>query len=145
MGEFCGTAASAAGMSMNWMAWRWRSICKILDPAGSSDVLGLRASRGYAGIGAVAQQVATAPHLEETLLTGLERRRRWPSKGAVKIWITNPTVAVVLHHDGGDLVIHAWGSNEKHFNVAMMWVDEGPTLYAITEEEWQALRSRNQK
>lgn len=80
--------------------------------------------------------------LDEQLLTGLGERRKWSSSG-VKIHLKKPTVETVLTATGGKaVVVHAWGPNENDFNVAMMRLDSGPVLYAITEEEWREIQGR---
>ena len=86
---------------------------------------------------------ATAPaSLDERLLGTLNSRRQWPSN-AVKVWLKNPTVALVLKPpDGRPVRLHAWAHNENDYNTAMMRLDEGGVLYAITNPEFEELRAR---
>lgn len=83
-----------------------------------------------------------SPSLAERLLSSLDERETWPSNG-VKIWLKNPTVSVTLSLPDDDPVeVHAWAHNENDFNIAMMRLDRGDTLYAITDDEFQALKKR---
>lgn len=88
-------------------------------------------------------QPATAPaSLADRLLGTLSSRRQWPSD-AVKIWLKNPTVALdVKVTDGKRIRLHAWGDNENDYNTAMMRLNEGDVLYAITKAEFEELRTR---
>src|SRR4051812_19179747 len=88
-------------------------------------------------------QPATAPaSLDGRLLGSLDSRRQWPSN-AVKIWLKNPTVALdVQATDGEPIRLHAWGDNENDYNTAMMRLNEGDVLYAITKAEFEELRTR---
>ena len=80
--------------------------------------------------------------LDTRLWTDLATRRQWPV-GGVKIWLKNPTVATEIRSvDGKNVRVHAWAENENDFNVAMMRLDEGPTLYAITRAEFEEVRDR---
>lgn len=75
------------------------------------------------------------------LLNTLDNREEWPSSG-VKIWLKNPTVSVSLsRNDGPNTLIHAWSSDENDYGVAMIRVNEGDMLYAITDDEFLALAS----
>ncbi|MEX2212740.1 MAG: hypothetical protein WD768_01345 [Phycisphaeraceae bacterium] len=86
--------------------------------------------------------VRPSSSLAERILTHLDDRETWPSNG-VKIWLTNPTASVVLSLPDDDPVeVHAWAKNENDFHVAMMRLDRGDTLYAITDDEFLALQDR---
>jgi hypothetical protein len=89
---------------------------------------------------APSSQPANVP-LAERLLDDVGRRRHWASN-AVKIWLSNPTVRITLAPAGRKPVqVHAWGSNENDFRTAMMRMDQGDVLYAITDAEFDELRS----
>jgi hypothetical protein len=90
-----------------------------------------------------AGQPATAPaSLDDRLLGTLGSRRQWPSN-AVKVWLKKPTVALdVKATDGRPIRLHAWGDNANDYNTAMMRLNEGAVLYAITEAEFEELRTR---
>jgi hypothetical protein len=90
-----------------------------------------------------ARQPATAPaSLDDRLLGTLDRRRQWSSNG-VKIWLKHPTVALdVKATDGKPVRLHVWGDNENDYNTAMMRLNEGAVLYAITKAELEELRTR---
>lgn len=91
----------------------------------------------------LAPETRTIPTLEQRLFNDIDQRRTWPVSG-VKIWLANPTVSARLSMpDNTPVLVHAWGSNENDFNVAMMRLDEGETLYAITEKEFWKLYSLN--
>lgn len=80
--------------------------------------------------------------LEERLLENLAARRTWKTNG-VKIWLANPTVSVVLTtKDRKRVEVHAWPENQNDFNIAMMRIDRGDVLYAITAQEYQQLVAR---
>ena len=80
--------------------------------------------------------------LEERLLEELAARRTWKT-GHVKIWLQNPTVSVVLTtRDGQQVEVHAWPENQNDYNVAMMRIDRGDVLYAMTAQEYQELAAR---
>lgn len=83
-----------------------------------------------------------SPSLAQRLLIGLDDRETWPSDG-VKVWLKNPTVSATLSLPGGDPVeVHAWAGNENDFNAAMMRLNQGDTLYAITDDEFLMLKER---
>jgi hypothetical protein len=75
-------------------------------------------------------------------LRPLGSRRQWPSN-AVRIWLENPTVAIdITSSDHKPVRVHAWGHNENDYNTAMMRLDEGDVLYAISNAEFEELRTR---
>jgi hypothetical protein len=88
-------------------------------------------------------QPATVPVLlDDRLLGNLDRRRQWPSN-AVKISLKSPTVALDVKTTDGKLVLlHAWGDHENDYNTALMRLNEGDVLYAITKAEFEELRTR---
>jgi len=86
--------------------------------------------------------VQSSPSLAQRMLINLGDRATWPSN-SVKIWLENPTVSVALSLPENDPVdVYAWAKNENDFNVAMMQIDRGSTLYAITDDEFLALKVR---
>jgi hypothetical protein len=93
-----------------------------------------------------AGQPATIPaSLDERLLATLNSRRQWPSN-AVKIWLKNPAVEIDLTSSGRNSVrVHAWPRNANDFNTAMMRLVEGNVLYAITDTEFEELRTREKR
>jgi hypothetical protein len=91
---------------------------------------------------AVTRAVSAPVSLDERLLETLDDRRQWRSN-AVKIWLTNPTVATDLSSSKHKSVrVHAWPHNQNDFNTAMMRLNGGDILYAITDNEFEELRTR---
>jgi hypothetical protein len=88
-------------------------------------------------------QPATVPtSLDGRLLGSPDSRRQWPGT-AEKIWLKNPTVALdVKATDGKPVRLHARGENENDYNSAMTRLNEGAVLYAITQAEFEELRTR---
>lgn len=61
----------------------------------------------------------------------------------MKIWLKNPTVATELASAADRVVrVHAWPASQNDFATAMMRLDEGDVLYALTEGEFEELRAR---
>lgn len=88
------------------------------------------------------QTMTSLGDLDERLLTGLEARRQWKTTG-VKVQLARPTITVSLKDSQGtSVIVHPWPSRENDFNIAMMRLDSGPILYAITNDEWEELRLR---
>lgn len=86
---------------------------------------------------------ATAPgSLDNRLLRDLDSRRQWPTN-AVKVWLKNPTIALdIKPADGKPLRLHAWARNENDYHTAMMRLDGGDVLYALTDAEFEELCAR---
>lgn len=112
------------------------AILAILIAVGGCD------DRGATNPQPAAQFAAATASLDERLLQTLDSRRQWPSN-AVKIWLKNPTVALeVKATDGKTIRLHAWGCNENDYNIAMMRLNDGDVLYAITNAEFEEFRIR---
>ena len=88
-------------------------------------------------------RAATRPaSLDDRLLGTLDGRRQWPSN-AVKIWLKNPTVSLEMRSsDNRPVRVQAWAHNQNDYNTAMMRLNEGDVLYAITNAEFEELRTR---
>ncbi len=57
--------------------------------------------------------------------------------------LATPTISTFLNRpDGTRFHVQAWTSNENDYNVAMMRLDVGSTLYGITDDELHALRTQ---
>jgi len=85
---------------------------------------------------------AESQPLEEWLLGTLGSRRQW-SSNAVKISLNNPNLATTITSPNRKLVrVHAWDHNENDYNTAMVRLDEGDVLYAITNAEFEELHAR---
>lgn len=70
----------------------------------------------------------------------LGERQQW-RVGTVKVWLARPSITARVNSGGRSVVVHAWAANENDFNVPMMRLDEGDTLYAATDQELQTLKS----
>lgn len=78
--------------------------------------------------------------LYQRLVEEKAHRQSWPAQ-AVKIPLNNPDFTISLmssHHK--PVKIDAWNQNQNDFHVAMMRIDDGDALYAITEVEYEELR-----
>jgi hypothetical protein len=85
---------------------------------------------------------AASRALDERLLGNLATRRQW-SSNALKVWLKNPTVATtIISADRKSVRIRAWGHNENDYNTAIMRLDAGDVLYAITKDEFDELWAR---
>ncbi len=80
-----------------------------------------------------------------SIVATLAGRRTWPSRG-VKVSLRSPNVVVTCRPgEGPTIVLHAWDANENDFNVPMLRMDWGDSLYQLTPEEFGALSRINEK
>ena len=78
-----------------------------------------------------------ATNVGDPWIPPLAERRTW-NANAVKIWLSNPEVDVQIQSYGFAVRVHAWTHND--YDTPMARLDNGPTLYAISLEEFNALK-----
>jgi len=137
-----GTASSMARGELRPALTIWFMRVVALAAAVLGTACDRRSEELPSAVGSSHAGANAARSLEGRLFDGLSERRCWATS-AVKIHLKRPTVSKVLStKDGRSVVVDAWPSNENDFSVAMMRLDDGDTLYAITDQEWNELRAR---